>query len=173
MQTLTLAAQNSVPASEVGVATASATFFRQMGGTLGVAVFISILFNRLPDAIKESFAKKDVAADFGQASQEIVAGLKNGTVKPTSPNAKFLETMAGNKTGLADSLNTDSSFLTGLDARLARPFLDGFATSAVLVFVCAAGVVAIAFALSWVIKAPALRTKSAAEEAAAAAAAGH
>jgi EmrB/QacA subfamily drug resistance transporter len=173
MQTLTLAAQNSVDAKDIGVATSSTMFFRQMGGTLGVAVFISILFNRLPDAIKESFAKKDVAADFGQASQEIVAGLKNGTVSPTSPNAKFLETMAGNKTGLADSLNTDSSFLTGLDARLARPFLDGFATSAVLVFVCAAGVVAIAFALSWVIKAPALRTKSAAEEAAAAAAAGH
>jgi EmrB/QacA subfamily drug resistance transporter len=173
MQTLTLAAQNSVDAKDIGVATSSTMFFRQMGGTLGVAVFISILFNRLPDAIKESFAKKDVAADFGQASAEVVAGLKNGTVKPTSPNAKFLETMAGNKTGLADSLNTDSSFLTGLDARLARPFLDGFATSAVLVFVCAAGVVAIAFALSWVIKAPALRTKSAAEEAAAAAAAGH
>ena len=173
MQTLTLAAQNSVDAKDIGVATSSTMFFRQMGGTLGVAVFISILFNRLPDAIKESFAKKDVAADFGQASQEVVAGLRNGTVSPTSPNAKFLETMAGNKTGLADSLNTDSSFLTGLDARLARPFLDGFATSAVLVFVCAAGVVAVAFALSWAIKAPALRTKSAAEEAAAAAAAGH
>jgi hypothetical protein len=63
--------------------------------------------------------------------------------------------------------------LTGLDARLARPFLDGFASSAVLVFVSAASVVAIAFVLSWIIKVPALRTKSASEEAAADAAAGH
>jgi EmrB/QacA subfamily drug resistance transporter len=49
MQTLTLAAQNAVPAKDIGVATSSTMFFRQMGGTRGVAVFISILFNRLPE----------------------------------------------------------------------------------------------------------------------------
>jgi hypothetical protein len=41
------------------------------------------------------------------------------------------------------------------------------------VFVAAAAVVAIAFVLSFIIKAPVLREKSAAEEAAADAAAGH
>jgi EmrB/QacA subfamily drug resistance transporter len=45
LQTLIMAAQNAVPARDMGVATASATFFRQMGGTLGVAVFLSILFS--------------------------------------------------------------------------------------------------------------------------------
>jgi hypothetical protein len=49
----------------------------------------------------------------------------------------------------------------------------GFADSAVAVFVSAAAVVAIAFVLSWFIKALPLRTKSAAEEAADAAAMGH
>jgi MFS family permease len=47
MQTLTLAAQNAVPVQDMGVSTASATFFRQIGGTLGVAVFLSILLARL------------------------------------------------------------------------------------------------------------------------------
>ena len=49
MQTLTIASQNAVEAKDIGVATSSATFFRQMGGTLGVAVFLSILFNNLAD----------------------------------------------------------------------------------------------------------------------------
>ena len=34
------------------MATSSATFFRQLGGTLGVAVFLSLLFNSLPDKIQ-------------------------------------------------------------------------------------------------------------------------
>ena len=40
-----LAVQNTVPATDMGVATSSATFFRQIGGTLGVAVFLSLLFS--------------------------------------------------------------------------------------------------------------------------------
>ena len=40
MQTTMVASQNSVAARDIGVATSSATFFRQMGGTFGVAVFM-------------------------------------------------------------------------------------------------------------------------------------
>lgn len=55
MQTLIIAAQNAGPRRDMGVSTASATFFRQMGGTLGVAVFLTILFNLLPSKIAEAF----------------------------------------------------------------------------------------------------------------------
>ncbi|MGY1868154.1 MULTISPECIES: MFS transporter [Nocardia] len=55
MQTLIIAAQNAGPRSDMGVSTASATFFRQMGGTLGVAVFLTILFNLLPHRIIDAF----------------------------------------------------------------------------------------------------------------------
>ncbi|WP_069166421.1 MFS transporter [Nocardia altamirensis] len=55
MQTLIIAAQNAGPRSDMGVSTASATFFRQMGGTLGVAVFLTILFNLLPRKIIDAF----------------------------------------------------------------------------------------------------------------------
>ncbi|MTE12646.1 MFS transporter [Nocardia aurantiaca] len=55
MQTLIIAAQNAGPRADMGVSTASATFFRQMGGTLGVAVFLTILFNLLPHKILAAF----------------------------------------------------------------------------------------------------------------------
>jgi HAMP domain-containing protein len=62
--------------------------------------------------------------------------------------------------------------LNNLDPRLARPFLVGFAESATQVFFWAAIVVAVAFVLSFFIKAPALRETSAAQEAMKEAAAG-
>ena len=55
MQTLIISAQNAGPRRDMGVSTASATFFRQMGGTMGVAVFLTILFNLLPGRIATAF----------------------------------------------------------------------------------------------------------------------
>jgi EmrB/QacA subfamily drug resistance transporter len=51
MQTLTMAVQAAVDAKDIGVATSSATFFRQIGGTLGTAVMLSLLFGILPTNI--------------------------------------------------------------------------------------------------------------------------
>ncbi len=163
MQTLTLVAQQSVPASEIGVATSSATFFRQMGGTLGVAVFISILFNSLGDTIGKAFKNKEILAD-------ITAAAQDPAVLADPDNVEFLQSLAeGGGTTLGDQLKTDSSFLNNIDPRLARPFEVGFAESAVQVFVWGSVAVAIAFVLSFFIKAPPLRETSAAQEAAAAA----
>ncbi len=47
MQVLLLAVQNSVPHADLGVATSAVNFFRQMGATLGVAVFGAIFSSRL------------------------------------------------------------------------------------------------------------------------------
>jgi MFS family permease len=64
----TLAIQNGVSPQQIGVATASATFFRQMGATVGVAllgtVFANVLSRELvshmvqnhPEAMREAFA---------------------------------------------------------------------------------------------------------------------
>jgi EmrB/QacA subfamily drug resistance transporter len=51
MQTLTLASQNAVEPTQMGVATGASTFFRQIGGTLGVAVLLSVLFAALPGGV--------------------------------------------------------------------------------------------------------------------------
>ena len=47
MQVLVLVVQNAAPARDVGVATSTATFFRSMGGSLGVALFGAIFAARL------------------------------------------------------------------------------------------------------------------------------
>ena len=47
MQVLLLAVQNAVPYGDLGVATSAVNFFRQMGATLGVAVFGAIFSSRL------------------------------------------------------------------------------------------------------------------------------
>lgn len=170
MQTLTLVSQQSVPASEVGVATSSATFFRQMGGTLGVAVFISILFNSLANTIGDAFKDKKISAD-------VLAAAQDPTVLANPANVEFLKSMSGggDAAALGDKLKTDSSFLSEIDPRLAEPFKVGFANSAVQVFIWASVVVAVAFVMSFFVKAPALRDTSASQEAreAAAAASAH
>ncbi|HVM52090.1 MAG TPA: MDR family MFS transporter [Acidimicrobiales bacterium] len=47
MQVLVLAAQNAVEHRDLGVATSAVTFFRSMGGAVGVAIFGAIMSNRL------------------------------------------------------------------------------------------------------------------------------
>ena len=55
MQPMITAVQNAVSPREIGVATSSVTFFRSMGGTLGTAVFLSVLFNVLPGKISGAY----------------------------------------------------------------------------------------------------------------------
>jgi EmrB/QacA subfamily drug resistance transporter len=51
LQVLVLVVQNEVRPEEVGVATSTATFFRSVGGSFGVAIFGTIFATRLSDAI--------------------------------------------------------------------------------------------------------------------------
>ena len=51
MQVLVLAVQNDAPARNIGVATSTATFFRSMGGSLGVAIFGAIFASRLANEL--------------------------------------------------------------------------------------------------------------------------
>jgi hypothetical protein len=55
MQTLTIASQNSVGLKDMGVATSASTFFRQIGGTLGTAVLLSLLFTLFPTNLTAAF----------------------------------------------------------------------------------------------------------------------
>jgi EmrB/QacA subfamily drug resistance transporter len=53
MQVLTVAVQNSVDRSEMGVATSSVQFFRQMGGSFGTALFGAVLSVRLTSELDQ------------------------------------------------------------------------------------------------------------------------
>jgi uncharacterized protein YejL (UPF0352 family) len=52
MQVLVVAVQNAVPYSALGVATATSTFFRTIGGAFGVAVLGAVFANRLVSQLK-------------------------------------------------------------------------------------------------------------------------
>jgi hypothetical protein len=67
MQTIILAMQNSVEPKDMGVATSSVTFFRQMGGTLGTAVLLSVLFTSAGSHIKDELAKSGQQLPAGQS----------------------------------------------------------------------------------------------------------
>ncbi|GAA0671296.1 MFS transporter [Streptomyces malaysiensis subsp. malaysiensis] len=49
---LVLAVQNSVPAADLGSATSANNYFRQIGGSVGAAVFGTLFANRLADRLK-------------------------------------------------------------------------------------------------------------------------
>jgi EmrB/QacA subfamily drug resistance transporter len=56
MQTIVTAIQNAVDFRDLGVATSSATFFRQMGGSVGAAIFGAALSSRLAHYLTEAMA---------------------------------------------------------------------------------------------------------------------
>jgi MFS family permease len=137
LQPLVLALQNAVPPRDMGVATSSATFFRQMGGTLGTAVFLSILFSTVGDKILAAF-RADAATPAFQAA------VRDPQVLADPTNASVVEALRAGGTLPKGALD-DTSFLARLDPRIARPFLEGFSASMDLVFGVAACVLVLAF----------------------------
>jgi len=158
MQTTMVASQNSVDAKDIGVATSSATFFRQMGGTFGVAVFMSILFGQVADKIGGAFQRADV-------QQGIAAATRDPAVLANPDNEAILGVLQGGPSA-AEQITLDSSFMIGADDRLTLPFRIGFVESSLTVFLVAIFFVAAAFVISWFIKEIPLRDKSASQEAA-------
>ncbi|WP_328461926.1 MFS transporter [Actinoplanes sp. NBC_00393] len=55
MQNLVLAAQNDVPAAELGATTSALTFFRSMGGSIGVSALGAVLASRVTSLFSEKF----------------------------------------------------------------------------------------------------------------------
>ena len=97
MQTLTIASQNSVGPRDIGVATSSSTFFRQIGGTLGVAVIFSVVFSVVGGNIKSNFSNRgtlraalDAALNPAVANapnnRGIMSKIYNAIVEPIKQN---------------------------------------------------------------------------------------
>ncbi|MBY8884501.1 MFS transporter [Streptomyces sp. PTM05] len=164
MQTLVLAVQNAVPPRDMGVATASSTFFRQMGATAGTAIFLSVLFSTVGDKISSAF-RSDVPTSWFQGALHDPSVVSNPANKPV---LDMLKNPTGS--GGSSSVLSDSSFIQKLDPRLAEPFKQGFADSMHVVFLLGAAVMVAAFLLMWFIKEVPLRQVSGLQAAAAEAA---
>jgi EmrB/QacA subfamily drug resistance transporter len=67
MQTIVTAVQNAVEYRDLGTSTSATTFFRQMGGTIGAAVFGAILANRLSLHLAEQLGPAALAAPNNRA----------------------------------------------------------------------------------------------------------
>ena len=101
MQTLVLAVQNALPPRDMGVATSSVTFFRSMGGTLGAAVSLAVLFGSLAPNIqaraRAAGLPDDVVERFSSASS-----LDDSTVIDRLPEAVRTAVLQG----FTDSVQT-------------------------------------------------------------------
>jgi uncharacterized membrane protein len=135
-QPAVLAVQNAVSPREIGVATSSVTFFRQMGGTIGTAAFLSILFTTLPNKIH------DALTTAAATDPRLAHALASGQVK-------------GGSAALSDT-----SFIQKLPSFIALPFKSGFTDSINLVFLVAAAVVAVGFFVMLFLPQLELRTQS-------------
>ena len=284
MQPLTLASQNSVDPHEMGVASSAATFFRQIGGTLGTAVMLSVLFSMLPANVLHATEDKanlsaalDAALDPATSSkadnaaimkqqwsavvgpltenvqkqldkglaeadakakaaaseavtQKVTEGVNQAVaagqlpaeaapaviaqkvaeatpVAESAAHEQVLKAVAekahagvqGDKvavnwadhdqrtywvdqlvptlqdeikkkesdasgSGSSGTAVNDTSFLTGADAALSKPFMIGFIQGLVTLYWVGFGVILLAFVLTWFFKVPPLRARSALQE---------
>jgi EmrB/QacA subfamily drug resistance transporter len=139
MQSIVLAMQNSVEPRDMGVATSATTFFRQVGGSLGTAIFLSILFSNAAAKIPAEYAKAAKTPTFRTAAA-------------AHPDQLRMLTGGG-------SLN-DTSFLQHINSTLAHPFLVGFSDSMDVVFLVGGIVLIGAVVMSAKMKEVPLRTQS-------------
>jgi EmrB/QacA subfamily drug resistance transporter len=100
MQMLVIAVQNALPPKDMGLSTSSVTFFRSMGGTLGAAVSLGVLFG----TVRSNIAQRATDAHL---PREVVAGIKSVSLDNTG---NFASLPANIKhvvlSGFADSMDT-------------------------------------------------------------------
>ncbi|KQT01020.1 MDR family MFS transporter [Cellulomonas sp. Leaf395] len=86
MQTIVLAVQNSVDPHEIGTATSTNNFFREIGAAVGTALFSTVFTTKLADNLSEVFAGvpagsgADAASLTPAAVQALPEPLKTGVV---------------------------------------------------------------------------------------------
>ena len=149
-QTITLSMQNALPQADLGVATASNTFFFQIGCTIGAAAFLSIAYSTAGRAIRTAYASAGPSLSAAAADHPGQAGALRLA-----------------SSGSQAALN-NTAFLAHLNPVLAQPFRQGFTSALDVAFLVAALVMAAALVLALLIRELPLRTTVNAQPAAAA-----
>ncbi|MBT2497101.1 DHA2 family efflux MFS transporter permease subunit [Microbacterium sp. ISL-59] len=81
MQNLVLIVQNVAKPSEMGVASSGVTFFRSLGGTVGVSVMGAVLANSLTSLFSDGKERIGAAiAQLGDKGADVAAQLSSGTL---------------------------------------------------------------------------------------------
>jgi hypothetical protein len=121
-----------------------------MGGTLGTAIFLSVLFSTLTPNITDDVRAASTTPAFQQAATEHPD--QAALFRPSSEGS--------DSTNGASGALEDTSFINRLDPRLAAPFKSGFSDSMDLIFLLAAGVLTVGFVTTSLLPELPLRTVS-------------
>ncbi|WP_328746830.1 MFS transporter [Streptomyces sp. NBC_00285] len=159
-QPITLVMQNILPARDLGISTATATFFRQIGGTTGVAVLLSVWFALTPSALTHhvNSALRDTAY------QQEVARAAQGTHDHTTQ--QLVTALDSGNTGAAQDVVHDTSALQTLPRAVSYPLRQAFADSMGTVFLVTAALAVVGLLILVFWKPVALRAKAGTQEAA-------
>ena len=98
MQNLVLSVQNSVPMRELGSATATVSFFRSLGGAIGVSALGAVLASHVRESIASGLAAKGIAVPMGSSET-----LPNPSTLPPVVRT-IVESAYGDATALIFSL---------------------------------------------------------------------
>ncbi|EHR61980.1 MDR family MFS transporter [Saccharomonospora cyanea] len=115
MQNLVLAVQNTVSLRDVGAASASITFFRSLGGTIGISVLGAVLANRVNDSVAEGLREAGVPASASGGTSNL-----NLEALP-EPIRGIVELAYGDATGHIFLLSTAIAVVGVVAALLLKP----------------------------------------------------
>lgn len=90
MPVFSLATQNAVPHNELGVATASSQLFRNLGGTIGIAVMGTVMSNNLTKNLKEALQSAN-APDFSSVDPQLAQQMLSFANPQTLMNKPLIE----------------------------------------------------------------------------------
>ena len=145
MPVYTIAVQNAVPYSVMGIATSTTAFFRSIGGLLGMSVVGSVMNNR--------FASEFTAGLSPQLQAVIPAGQSNQLVN--NPQALF-------SSGAMEQLQAQFANFGAQGEALLKELLstlkDALSSSLSEVFLISFSIVAVAFVVNFFLKEIPLRT---------------
>lgn len=108
MQQYTLVVQNAVARSDLGVATATLQFFRNVGNTVGIAIFGGVMTSGLGASIA-AHLPAELVARAGDSLDDIDAGA---ALDPAATAGMPPEVLEAIRAGLADQLH--DTFMLGL-----------------------------------------------------------
>jgi EmrB/QacA subfamily drug resistance transporter len=89
MQVIVLVAQNDAAPENIGAATSGATFFRSIGGSVGVAIFGAIFASRLTGGLEK--LPPDVVRSLGISPGSVQVDPNAVGALPAGPKAAFLD----------------------------------------------------------------------------------
>ncbi|RCX22517.1 EmrB/QacA subfamily drug resistance transporter [Fontibacillus phaseoli] len=147
MPVFSLATQNAVPHKELGVVTASSQLFRNLGGTIGIAVMGTVMSNSLTTNLTTAMTSAD-APDFSQIDPEMAKQLTAFANPQALMNKPLIEQTQA-------SLPAD---VQPLFAQMIAGIRDALGDTLSVVFLTATLVLVVAFVLVFFLKELPLRT---------------